>query len=166
MRVQVISLGGTIAKVYSKSEASMVNGEPVVQAIVESLRLPDLNMAYVDLMRKDSLDMTDDDRKQVSVAVSAAVEKNDGIIIVHGTDTLVETGRYLHRHIPSPDIPIVLTGAMVPHSVKTSDAAQNITESLLAVRLLGAGLYCVIHNRVLPLPSVAKDYDNATFEVV
>lgn len=166
MRVQIISLGGTVAKVYSKSEASMVNGKPIVRTIVESLRLPDLDMVYVDLMRKDSLDMTDDDRKQVSAAVNSALENNDAIIIVHGTDRLVETGRYLHQHFPNPDIPVVLTGAMIPYSLKGSDAAQNITESLLAVRLLDAGFYCVTHNRVLRLPSVVKDYDNATFDVV
>lgn len=166
MRICVISLGGTIAKAYSQSDASMVNGEPVIRAIVESLRLPDLDFVYVDLMQKDSLDMTDDDRKRVNAAVTEALADNDAIILVHGTDTLVETGRYLHRQIPDPGIPIVLTGAMVPHSVKASDALQNVTESLLATRLIDAGFYCVAHNRVLQLPQVTKDHDSMTFKSV
>lgn len=164
MKICIISLGGTIAKVYSQSEASMINGEPCIQAIVDSLRLPDLDLVYVDLLRKDSLDITDDDRKQITAAVSEALTVNDAIILVHGTDTLAETGRHLHRHIPNPNVPVVLTGAMVPYSVKASDALQNITEALLAVRLIDAGVYCVAHNKVLRFPAVVKNHDNMTFQ--
>ena len=52
---------------------------------------------------------------------------------------------------------MILTGAMRPYEFRDSDAQQNVTEALLAARLLAPGVYVVIHNRVLSFPGVVKD---------
>jgi L-asparaginase len=79
------------------------------------------------------------------------------ILITHGTDTMVETGLYLQRALPKLGIPIVLTGAMAPLGFEGSDALQNLTESLLALRILSPGIYVVSHNQVFPIANVRKD---------
>ena len=40
---------------------------------------------------------------------------------------------------------------------------KNLTEALLAVQVLQAGVYCVIHNKVLTFPDVRKDKQQGTF---
>ena len=63
----------------------------------------------------------------------------------------------------TPDAPIVFTGAMRPFELRDTDALQNLTEALLAVRLLDTGVYVAIHNRVLAFPGVVKDHGVGTF---
>ena len=51
---------------------------------------------------------------------------------------------------------------MTPLGFEGSDALQNLTESLLAARLLSAGVFVVMHGQVFPVSQVRKDKDKAT----
>jgi L-asparaginase len=64
----------------------------------------------------------------------------------------------------TPAQPIVFTGAMKPMGFEDSDAAQNITEALLATKILKPGVYISFHNRVFELPRVRKNKETRTFE--
>jgi L-asparaginase len=70
---------------------------------------------------------------------------------------MVETGLHLQSALPKLDVPIVLTGAMAPLGFEGSDALQNLTESLLALRILSPGIYIVSHNQIFPISNVRKD---------
>ena len=67
-------------------------------------------------------------------AVQQAVRQADAVVILHGTDTLEVTGEALHRTLADPAVAVVLTGAMRPYEFRNTDAAQNVTEALLACR--------------------------------
>ena len=64
---------------------------------------------------------------------------------------------------PNPPVPIVLTGAMRPYVMRTTDAMQNLTESLMAVQLAPPGVYAAMHNKLLAFPGVEKDTERGTF---
>ncbi len=83
-------------------------------------------------------------------------------MVVHGTDRLAESGETT-RAMGIPATPIVFTGAMRPFELRDTDALQNLTEALLAVRLLDPGVYVAMHNRVLTFPGVVKDRTVGTF---
>ncbi len=107
--------------------------------------------------------MTAEDRARVLEAVRNALQEPSPIVITHGTDTMVETGLLLKRELPDLRVPIVLTGAMTPLGFEGSDGLQNLTESLLAVRLLQPGVYVVMHNQVFPIDQVRKDREKSRF---
>ena len=46
---------------------------------------------------------------------------------------------------------------MRPYEFRDTDGLQNVTEAMVAARLLDGGVYAVMHNRVLPFPGVIKD---------
>lgn len=163
MRVAIITTGGTIAKTFNEIDGSLRNDRPVVESIVAALRLPDLVVSYQHVLSKDSLDLTDADRNLILDTVRKTVNAADAIVIAHGTDTLELTGEMLCREIPQLAVPIVLTGAMRPHEFRDSDSLQNITEAMLACRLVGPGVYVALHNRVLRFPGVVKDRRRLTF---
>jgi len=83
--------------------------------------------------------------------------------ILHGTDTMAETGELLRGELTDQQIPIIQTGAKQPYKIRDTDALQNVTESLLAARLVSPGVYVVMHNRVLRFPGVVKDREDLTF---
>jgi len=163
MKIAILTTGGTIEKTFDETNGSLRNVHSVLDDILIRMRLPDLTHRHVPVMSKDSLDMTDADRAKILAAVREAVALDDAVLVVHGTDTLSVTGEYLHAHLQGLAEPVVLTGAMRPYEFRDTDAFQNITEALLACRLLPPGVYCVMHNQSLKFPGVIKDRERRVF---
>ena len=164
MTIHLLSTGGTIEKIYSEQSGQVQNRETKIDDYLHQLRLPDAHVDVHHLMNKDSLEMTDEDRQLVLDAVKSTLQKPGPIVITHGTDTLVDTGLFLRRHLRNLDVPIVFTGAMTPLGFERSDGLQNLTESLLAAKILPAGIWLVIHNQVFLIDRVRKNRELAQFE--
>jgi L-asparaginase len=162
-RIYLLSTGGTIEKVYSEQSGAVENRAAKLDRYLRMLRLPDCEIQSIQLMNKDSLEMTDVDRAEVRDRVAEIVVEGAPIVISHGTDTMVETGRFLEKSFADLKAPIVLTGAMTPLGFEGSDGLQNLTESLLAARLVAPGVYVVMHGQVIPVNRARKDKGNATF---
>jgi L-asparaginase len=162
-RIYLISTGGTIEKVYSEQSGVVENRAAKLDRYLRMLRLPDTEIHTFHLMNKDSLEMTEEDRAEVRDRVAALFVEAAPIVISHGTDTMVETGLYLENSFPDLKVPIILTGAMTPLGFESSDGLQNLTESLLAARLVAPGVYIVMHGQVFPVNRARKDKDKATF---
>jgi L-asparaginase len=162
-RIYLLSTGGTIEKVYSEQSGTVENRAAKLDRYLRMLRLPDSEVLTVQLMNKDSLEMTDADRAEVRDRVAELLPEGAPIVISHGTDTMVETGLFLEHEFPALKTPLILTGAMTPLGFEGSDGLQNLTESLFAARLLGPGVFVVMHGQVFPVGAVRKDKDKATF---
>ena len=163
MNISILTTGGTIEKTYNERDGSLKNYHTILPRMLTGLRLPDLDISHEQVVFKDSLEMTEDDRQRVLAAARRALSVSDAIVILHGTDTMAETGELLSRELTDLRIPVILTGAMRPYEFRDSDALQNVTESLLAARVLSPGVYVVMHNRVLAFPGVVKDRETLTF---
>lgn len=162
-RIYLLSTGGTIEKVYSEQSGAVENRAAKLDRYLRMLRLPDAEIRSIQLMNKDSLEMTDADRAEVRDRVAELLPEGVPIVVSHGTDTMVETGLFLERSFPGLKVPVILTGAMTPLGFEGSDALQNLTESLFAARLLSAGVFVVMHGQVFPVGRVQKDKNKATF---
>jgi len=163
MKITILTTGGTIEKTYNERDGSLRNYHTILPEMLDGLRIPDLAVSYEQVVFKDSLEMTENDRQQILAAARQALPVSDAIVILHGTDTMAKTGELLNRELTDLQIPVILTGAMRPYKFRNSDALQNVTESLLAARLVAPGVYVVMHNRVLRFPGVVKDRESLTF---
>ncbi|HEX3569344.1 MAG TPA: asparaginase [Acidobacteriaceae bacterium] len=163
MKIYVLTTGGTIEKIYSEQEGQVVNVANKIGRYLNLLRLPDTDIQVVPVMNKDSLEMTAGDRADLAVRIAALLPERCPMVITHGTDTMTETGRYIQREFPQLAVPIILTGAMRPLGFEGSDGLQNLTESLLAARLLAPGVYIVFHGQVFPADRAVKDRELGTF---
>lgn len=162
-RIAVISTGGTIEKTYDELRGVLSNHVSVLDVMISQLNLQGVELSRVPLMNKDSLDMSDGDHMLIARTAEAMAAAYDGVIIVHGTDRLQRSGDQTVALMPDPPVPVVFTGAMKPYELRTTDAVQNLTESLLAVQLLTPGVYVAMHNRVLQFPGVIKDTRRGRF---
>ena len=161
--IYVVTTGGTIEKAYSEPTGEVANLGTKIDRYLRLLRLPGAEIRVVPLVNKDSLEMTDSDRRLVLGTVAGLLPEGAPIVITHGTDTMVETGRFLDSVMTELRVPIILTGAMVPLGFDGSDALQNLTESLFAARTLGPGIYVVIHGEAFPIRRVRKDRARGRF---
>lgn len=166
-KIIIMTTGGTIAKTYDEFEGSLDNRQNEIKEKIDSrLRLPYTDLSVFSILEKDSLHMTDYDRTLISKTIDNNLSKNCPIVILHGTDTMTKTAEAYLNHNPTPPVPIIFTGAMRPLGMEESDAMQNITEALLAAKLLEPGVYISFHNKVFRVPNVRKNREKRTFEVV
>ena len=162
-RIAILSTGGTIEKTYDELEGVLTNEVSVLDVMLSQLQLGGVQLERFHLMNKDSLDMTSADHDLIARTAQEKAREFDGVIVVHGTDRLAVSGERIHGLEPHPPTPIVLTGAMRPYVMRTTDAMQNLVEALLAVQLAPPGVYVAMHNKVLAFPGVVKDKVNGTF---
>jgi L-asparaginase len=166
-RIALISTGGTIEKTYDELSGVLSNRISVLDVMLASLELRGVEIVRIPLMNKDSLEMGETDHSLIAKTALDLGEAHDGVVIVHGTDRLAQTGERIvavakERGSAVP-VPVVLTGAIRPYALRNTDALQNLIESLLAVQLLPAGVYVAMHDQVLAFPGVVKDPDAGTF---
>jgi L-asparaginase len=158
MKIAFITTGGTIDKVYFDAKSSFEIGESVIEHV---LRQGEVIFDYqvVPLMRKDSLEITDQDRQLIRTTVENQSCRH--IVISHGTDTMAETGRALAGIDGKV---IVLTGALNPARFQTSDAEINIGLALGAVQTCPEGVYLAMNGCIFDPGGVRKNREKNRFE--
>lgn len=159
--IQVFTTGGTIDKVYFDAKSEFSIGSATVPDLLAEARIRDSDFVVSELMRKDSLEMTDADRRIVCQAVTES--KADRILITHGTDTMADTGRALTGIAGKT---VVLMGAMQPARMRQSDAVFNLGFAWAAVGLLPPGVYLAMNGEVFDADSVRKDREAGRFEKI
>ncbi|MDQ0651656.1 asparaginase [Pseudomonas cedrina] len=86
----------------------------------------------------DSANMTPAYWQRLHAAVIDAVDQGcDGVLILHGTDTLAYSAAAMSFQLLGLPAPVVFTGSMLPAGVPDSDAWENVSGALTA---LGEGL--------------------------
>jgi L-asparaginase len=157
MKIKIISAGGTIDKVYFDRMSEYKVGKPQIIEMLKEANF-DLDLDFTSILKKDSLDFTDDDRSLIKKTVEEDSCRH--IVITHGTDTMIETACVL-KDIRGKVI--VLTGSMLPANFKFSDAPYNIACALMAVQLLKPGAYIVMNGKVFDPGKVQKDRKSNRF---
>lgn len=149
--IDIFTTGGTIDKVYFDALSEFQIGPA---AIPDLLRENNVHVAHrvTQLMRKDSLELDDADRASIRTAVEGS--ESTRILVTHGTDTMVVTGRVLAGISGKT---IVMTGSMQPASVRASDAEFNVGFALAAVQTLPPGVYIAMNGMIFDPETTEKD---------
>ncbi|MBI5348008.1 MAG: asparaginase [Chloroflexi bacterium] len=158
MKIKFFTTGGTIDKVYFDAKSVYQVGSPQVAEI-----LKDANVSFefeiTEVLHKDSLEMTNEDRLEVRRMVEN--DLCERIVITHGTDTMVDTAKCL---LGIPNKTIVFTGAMEPARSRYTDATFNVGCAIGAVQTLPSGVYIAMNGRVYAADKVKKNYEAKRFE--
>lgn len=158
MHVKIFSCGGTIDKVYFDAKSDYEVGEPQIDKIFREAQVA-FEYSVESLMRKDSLDMTDEDRQQIRERISAS--PNPYCLVTHGTDTMPDTARSL---MGISEKVIVLTGSMTPARFAASDAEFNIGCAVGALLSSPPGVYIAMNGLVFHGDRVRKNRELGRFE--
>lgn len=158
VEIRILTTGGTIDKVYFDEKSMYEVGEPQIGEVLERSEVI-FDYSIERLCHKDSLDLTDEDRRQIHDSI-----RNDEhrlFVVTHGTDTMAQTARMLQD---IPDKVIVLTGASQPARFRGSNAIFNIGCAVAAVQTLSPGVYVAMNGRIFDADKVRKNPDTRRFE--
>ncbi|MCP5325749.1 MAG: asparaginase [Oceanospirillaceae bacterium] len=163
MAIRVVMTGGTLDKIYNPLNGELMFDESCLPALLQQGRVT-ADVIFETLFLKDSLEMSDADRAQLAAACVSCPEQC--ILITHGTDTMVASAVVIAaaQQQAGSQKTVVLTGAMVPHAFKHSDAMFNVGVALGAVQALVAGVYVAMNGQIFPWHAVQKNRVAGVFE--
>lgn len=155
--IAVVTTGGTIDKVYFDALSTFQVGEPAVARLLHIAHVAH-PFRVVELLRKDSLELTDEDRARLCEQVASLSESR--VVVTHGTDTMVASATALARITGKT---IVLTGALAPARFHESDASFNLGMAFAAVQTLTHGVYIAMSGQIFRGDRVRKDREAGRF---
>lgn len=169
-------MGGTIDKDYPKltSGYAFEFGDESAASRVLNAH-PNLGVSFdvTSICKKDSLEVTDNDRSSLSIAISKILTKRSSsharIVVTHGTDTMVETARYMEERLNqnSCNAVIAFTGATKPERFIDSDASFNLGCAVGATSICrNRELLVVIcmNGNVVPAEECVRDEKSGLFK--
>lgn len=159
MSLRILITGGTFDKYYDAIRGELTFRESHLPAILKQARVTLPIIIEVCLLKDSSL-MNDEDRQRILKACQVAPEEN--LVVVHGTDTMVETAKLLGDAQLAKTI--IMTGAMVPYAITESDALFNLGFALAAAQCAPQGVYVAMNGQVWLWNQVRKNRQLGVFE--
>jgi L-asparaginase len=134
-RVLVLHTGGTLGM----SARRPTPLSPDVYAQTLEGRVPELaELATIEtkiLCNLDSSDIGPEEWTAIASEVAAARETHDGVVIIHGTDTMAYSAAALSFALSGLDRPVIFTGSQRPLAEVRSDARRNLVDAVDLARL-------------------------------
>jgi len=158
MNIAILTTGGTFDKIYFDANSEYSIGDPCISSILDEGNVTS-EFRIRSILKKDSLDINQKERELIKKSVIECEEEK--IIIIHGTDTMVETAKFLEE---IKDKTIVLTGSMQPARFKKTDAIFNSGFAFAAVLSLEDGVYIAMNGKIFNSSNVRKNIDLGRFE--
>jgi L-asparaginase len=160
--IRILVTGGTFDKQYDELTGRLFFRDTHLPDMLARGRCR-LALAIETVMMIDSLELDDHGRGRIVERARACEES--AIVVTHGTDTMVQTGRVLAGAALGRKT-IVLTGAMVPYAFGSSDGLFNLGSALSFVQVLPPGVYLAMNGQHFSWNAVRKNTASGYFEAV
>ena len=161
--IYIINTGGTFNKQYIQVEGQLQveKDNKFIETILNDVYKSNKKPEITGIIFKDSIEIKKDDRKELVKLINTRKEKN--IIIVHGTDTMNKTAKYLKAKIKNKNI--VLTGSMQPFTLSKIEPTANL---MMSVGFLSTktknNIYICMNGLVKKYNKIQKNYKIAVFQ--
>lgn len=162
--IRIITTGGTFDKLYDEIRGELTFKDSHLPRILEQSRCT-IKTNVENCLAIDSLYMNDEHR--LKIAQSCERSQEHMIVVIHGTDTMVETAKVIAKQLGCDSgKTIVLTGAMVPYALESSDSVFNLGCAITAVQIKGPGVYICMSGRIFDYDNVRKNKAKGIFETL
>jgi len=151
-----LHMGGTIDSEYNSiAETSKVLKRSIIENFIKKNINPYSNISYKTVVMKDSRELSAADLDNMVTIIERTPHHR--IIITHGTYTISETARYIHRNLKRKNVTVILTGAMTPLlGFAESDAGFNLGFAMAKVEDLKPGVYVAFNAHIFMANDISK----------
>ncbi len=155
-RILVITTGGTIACTSTKAGLTpTMTGQQMLSLVPQCMEHAELTCKA--LMNLDSTNIQPEDCLRIAETIRDEEKNYDGIVVLHGTDTMAYSAAAVSFMTLGIEKPVVFTGAQIPISQPDSDAFRNLRDAVYAAAAIPlTGVYVVFCGRIINGSSVCK----------
>jgi L-asparaginase len=138
-KILIINTGGTLSAVMK--ESGLIPGLSIYD-MQKELRMVsgDVDIEIEDFCSLDSANIFPEDWSALAARIGESRNSYDGIVVIHGTDTLAYTSSMLSFMLRNIGIPVVITGSQLSITNPVADAMENCR--------------CAIHMAASQIPGV------------
>ena len=130
-RILLIYTGGTIGMVHDGAGALVPMDFGSIRERLPALDSVPVELEIVALERPmDSSDMTPDVWAELARIIVDRRDAAEGVVVLHGTDTMAFTASALSFMLEGLERPVVLTGAQRPMTAVRGDARENLVTAV------------------------------------
>lgn len=161
-KILIITTGGTLAS--SKGEEGLqpeLNSTEIFAGMEGIMNYYEVE--FLDFMSIDSSNMQPENWKKMAKVIYDAAERYQGMVVIHGTDTMAYTASMLSFMLQNIPIPVVLTGSQLSILNPIADAVENCR---CAINMAGSGVpgIFVAFNRKIMLGTRASKVRTISFD--
>lgn len=147
-KVLIINTGGTLSSVARKhgltpglTTSSMLRELHVVAGEAE--------LITQEFSSLDSANIFPEDWVRLAQVISRQRDDYDGMVVIHGTDTLAYTSSMLSFMLQNIHIPIVITGSQLSISNPVADAMENLRCAIYMAQSGYPGVFVAFNRKVM-----------------
>lgn len=144
----IINTGGTFSSVATlQGLAPGICADKILSLLGE-----EKNQYLIDTQDYASLDSANilpEDWVGIAHLIQENIQAYDGIIIIHGTDTMAYTASMLSFMCMYAPIPIVLTGSQLSISAPLTDAIDNLRCAIKMADIGSGGVYVAFNRKIM-----------------
>ncbi len=143
-----ITTGGTIASVNSAEGYVAANKGEVLYDLLGNMT-KQYDIEVYDLFTMDSSNIQPEEWKDIAACVDERLDRYDGFVITHGTDTMAYTSSCLSFMLLNIKKPVVLTGSQLPLIHPLSDGLENMRLALAMASSECHGVFVAFNRKVI-----------------
>ena len=126
-RVLMLHTGGTLGMMGTPLEPGHFQ-ETLIRRVPELAQIASIQTRII--CNLDSTDVGAPEWTLLAKMIAEERPRIDGVVIIHGTDTMAYTASALAFALQGLDLPVVLTGAQRPASALRTDARRNLQDAV------------------------------------
>ncbi len=159
MNIAIVLLGGTISYHQPKFDNRFIYD------LLKQSRILD-NYTIYNFFEGNSVSLYENKEKTREIFHKISNLNEDKILLLMGTDRMVQFGREIKKQIT--DKTIIITGAMVPYENRiTTDSVFNVGYALASlVNIKQQDVFIAMNGRLFNPDLVVKNYKSKTFESI
>ena len=161
-KILIINTGGTLSSVMKESGLAPGLSTFDMQKQLHIVS-GDTELEIEDFCSLDSANIFPEDWSKLAERISAVRNDYDGIVVIHGTDTLAYTSSMLSFMLRNINIPVVITGSQLSIINPVADAMENCR---CAIHMAASGIpgVFVAFNRKVILGCRASKVRSLSFD--
>jgi L-asparaginase len=163
LKIKVILTGGTIDanRIMKGGEYEFTKSH--VKDFLSQQFGNHIEMEFKELFLKDSTQINSFDRLEIVEEITNSHQ--DLILVTHGTDTMVETAKYLNKNIKNKKI--VMVGSMTLLNVEPKESCFNLGFAISQLSTLRKnGVFIAMNGELFKHNNVRKNYEKLCFEQI
>ncbi len=147
-KVLILGTGGTIASSTTDNGLSPNESSPEISHELEMFR-SHFNITFENIMNLDSSNIQSEEWLTIARTISVNLPNYDGIIVLHGTDTMAYSASMISYMLQGLDKPVIFTGSQTPAGETFSDAPSNLATAFEGINKNVVGVTIAFNNKII-----------------